>query len=169
MSDLIVKLINRYRRSGLLVDTNVLLLYFIGSFDPARISRFKRTADRFVAEDYYTLIRLLSRFDKVVTTPNILTEVSNLCGQLGGVLPDLYFAKFAERISVLDERYVASKELAARKELVRFGLTDAGILRLAKHTLLVLTDDLRLSQYMQKLAVDVVNFNHIRMGMWRLS
>lgn len=166
MSDLILKLVNRYRKAGLLVDTNVLLLYFIGSFDPAQISRFKRTADRFVAEDYDILVGLLSRFDKVVTTPNILTEVSNLCGQMGGLLPDLYFARFAERISVLDERYVASKELAARKELVKFGLTDAGILRLAEHTLLVLTDDFRLSQYMQKLAVDVVNFNHLRTGTW---
>ena len=36
-------LMQRYRSRGILVDTNILLLHFVGSFDPSLIARFKRT------------------------------------------------------------------------------------------------------------------------------
>ena len=43
---------------------------------------------------------------------------------------------------------------------------DTGILRLARGKYLVLTDDFRLSQYLQKMEIDVLNFNHIRPLGW---
>jgi hypothetical protein len=39
----------RYRTAGLLIDTNVLLLYVVGSYDPGAVPRHKRTG-RFVLE-----------------------------------------------------------------------------------------------------------------------
>ena len=33
-----------HRKSGVIVDTNILLLYFVGIFDKARISTFKRAS-----------------------------------------------------------------------------------------------------------------------------
>ena len=59
MIEHIRELIARYSRKGILIDTNILLLYFIGSFDPGLISSFKRTA-RFSVEDYETLLILVS-------------------------------------------------------------------------------------------------------------
>ena len=35
--------IPKYKHKGLLVDTNLLLLYLIGELEPRLISRFKRT------------------------------------------------------------------------------------------------------------------------------
>ena len=159
------QLIQRYKQAGILVDTTILLLYFIGAYDQDLIPKFKRTR-QFTVEDHAILIRLLGLFDKIVTTPNILTEVSNLSGQLGEPKKSEYFKKFSSGISLLEEEYVASKDVADMQEFVRFGLTDTGIVHLTRGKYLVLTDDFRLSQYLQSAEVDVINFNHIRPAYW---
>ena len=164
MSETINQL-QRYRQAGILVDTNILLLLFIGAFDRDLIQRFKRTR-QFTVEDYATLISILGRFDKIATTPHILTEVSNLSGQLAEPARSEYFKKFSSDITLLEEENVASRDVATMQEFVRFGLTDTGIIRLARGRYLVLTDDFRLSQYLQSVGVDVVNFNHIRTANW---
>ncbi len=159
------QLIQRYKQAGILVDTNILLLYFIGAYDQDLIPKFKRTR-QFAVEDHAILIRLLGLFDKIVTTPNILTEISNLSGQLGEPKKSEYFKKFSSGISLLEEEYVASKDVADMREFVRFGLTDTGIVHLTRGKYLVLTDDFRLSQYLQSAEVDVINFNNIRPAYW---
>src|SRR5262249_40593359 len=148
MIETIRQLINRYRQAGLLIDTNILLLYFIGSFDSALISRFKKT-QQFVVEDYRTLLLLIRQFQKIVTTPNILSEVSNLSGQLPEQakepLRSSYFKKFAEQLSILDEHYLQSRQVANDTYFLKLGLTDVAISHLARGKYLVLTDDFRLS------------------------
>ena len=155
----------RYRQAGIMVDTNILLLFFIGAFDQNLIPRFKRTR-QFSVEDYATLISILGLFDRIATTPHILTEVSNLSGQLGEPARSEYFKKFSSDITLLEEENVASRDVAQTQEFVKFGLTDTGIIHLTKGKYLVLTDDFRLSQYLQSAGVDVVNFNHIRTTYW---
>ena len=76
MNQQINEIFDRYQQSGILIDTNILLLYFVGSYDIQQISRFKRTK-KFVVEDYKLLTRIWNSFKKIVTTPHILTEVSN--------------------------------------------------------------------------------------------
>ncbi len=75
-------LLARYKRKGVLVDSNLLLLLFVGLFDPARIKKFKRTG-HFSEVDFRLLVNFLAYFDKAITTPHILTEVSNLAGPIG--------------------------------------------------------------------------------------
>jgi hypothetical protein len=75
MSEDITRLIGKYHHGGVLIDTNILLLHLIGLFDQARISKFKRT-EQFVEEDFDTLQAFLGRFERKVTTPNIVTEVA---------------------------------------------------------------------------------------------
>jgi len=166
MNDWILNLISRYRRHGVLIDTNVLLLYFVGSFDRGQITRFKGTSDRFVPEDYDTLCAFVRQFQRQVTTPNILSEVNSLSGQLGEPERTSYFERFARGITLFDEHYVASREVAGATEFVKVGLTDAGIFHLAKARFLVLTDDFRLSQCLQSADIDAINFNHIRPLRW---
>lgn len=163
MNEYLVKLIQKYRNIGVLLDTNILLLYFVGSVDPKMIATFKRTHNKgFTEADYYTLVSLLKQFRKAVTTPNILTEASNFLGQLPDHLYQDYFNGFANTISTLDERYFPSSELALTYEFKQFGLTDSSIIQLAKNKFLIITEDFRLSQYSQKVGIDVLNFNHIR-------
>lgn len=158
-------LIERYRRNGLLIDTNLLLLFFIGLFDTQKLSSFK-CVQKFTVDDYLLLVEFSNRFERIVTTPNILTEVSNLSGQVNGKLKQNYFATFATKIDLLDECYVQSTEVGRAPEFVQFGITDVGIQQLANKTYLVLTDDFRLSQYLQSQSIDTINFAHLQNYEW---
>ena len=166
MSDHISLLIRRYERQGILIDTNVLLLLLIGSFDRELIRDFRRFSGTYVEEDYETLLVLLRRFNRIVTTPNILTEVNNLCGRPTAYLGEAYFVSLAQYITTLDERYIRSTDLARLDGFNSFGLTDCAIGELAARTFLVLTDDLRLYRHLEGRSIDVVNFNHLRPRAW---
>ena len=131
MTEYIDKLCLRYRKKGVLVDANLLLLLVVGNIDVSLIPRFKRTRT-FVVEDHALLSRLLDFFSRIVTTPNILTEVSNLGSQLKDDRRPVFASSLQSTIDVLDEQYIQSHEVAETREFSRFGLTDAGILRLAK-------------------------------------
>jgi rRNA-processing protein FCF1 len=166
MKNEISSLFARYRQKGILIDTNILLLYFVGYTNRERISRFNRT-QQFIPEDYDTLVQILEYFQKVVTTPNILTEVNSLANQLGEPERSQCFRIFAQGISRLEEYYTQSKAVATNEKFTKFGLTDCAILNLARDRYLVLTDDLKLAVYLQKEGIDTVNFNNIRVYGWR--
>lgn len=107
MNEHIVELVRRHRAKGVLVDTNILLLLFVGLFDPAQIPKFKRTA-QFAPEDYGLLHEFLDCFVRIVTTPNILTEACNLAGQLPDWAKDRCAPLLTGRICAMDEKYVES-------------------------------------------------------------
>ncbi len=158
-------LFSEYRQKGILIDTNILLLYFVGAVNRARISKFNRT-EKFTPEDYDLLLEVISFFSKRVTTPNILTEVNSLINQLGEPERSQCLVLFSRSIALLDENYIPTKIVSQRSEFMRFGLTDCGILELAYNQYLVLTDDLKLAVHLQSQGVDVVNFNHLRSYSW---
>ncbi len=165
--DYYTNLIHRYRNKGVLIDTNLLLVYCVGSFDPARILKFKRTLT-FSIEDFYALEKAFEFFNIVVTTPHILTEVNNLSNQLPEGIKSGYFTKMCELISGLDEQFLAGSKICALEHFGKFGLTDSAILSLVKDKYLVLTDDFKLANYMQTMGLDVINFNHIRVMNWEV-
>jgi len=150
----------RHKRK-LLVDTNILLLYIVGSLSPDQIARHKRT-DKFTIEDYWLLDRQLAKFGGIVVTPNILTEVSNLLGHKDEVL----LAWLGSRIAAFDEHYVTSREAVEAAEFSRLGLTDAAILSCPTQDLTVLTDDIHLYLALERKGVEVINFHHLREASW---
>jgi hypothetical protein len=163
--ELVEQLTARYRQKGVLVDTNLLLLLLIGSFVPELIPAFKRT-DNFKREDYELLVLLLEPFEKVITTPNILTEVSNLSNQLGEPRRSLYFEVFAQEIPLMEEYYIESRVISGSPVFPRFGLADTGIISLPKNQYLVITADHRLAGYLESIEIDVINFHHLRFLTW---
>jgi len=158
-------MISKYRGKGAIIDSNLLLLYFVGLYDPEQIHRFKRTK-AYSVEDFILLARLLTCFNRLVTTPNILTEVSNLSGQLREPIKSSYFQEFKKQVRLLHERYRPSGMVCRNPHFQRFGLTDSAIVDLSKNKYLVLTDDLRLWSLLQKMEIDAVNFNQIRPFGW---
>ncbi len=166
MKDVINALFLRYRQRGILIDTNILLLYFVGFVNRKRISQFNRT-EKFVPEDFDLLVRIFSFFQKIVTTPNILTEVNSLMNQLGEPERSRCYTIFAQRVTVLDELYCATCDVVQVDKFSKFGLTDSGIVQATKGKYLVLTDDLRLASYLQSLEIDVINFNNVRVFGWK--
>jgi len=131
-------------------------LWFVGTVNRERISRFNRT-EKSLPADYDSLVQILSYFDKIVTTPNILTEVNSLANQLGEPERSRCLSVFAEGVDRLNEFYLESKEVVKTDKFTKFGLTDCGIINVARDKYLVLTDDLKLAHYLQKIAI---NFNN---------
>lgn len=158
-------LLARYKNKGVLVDTNLLLVFLVGLYDPQRIPRFKRTMT-FTVEDFYTLHGFFNYFEKVITTPNILTEVNSLANQLPEELKSTFYPHFAQQVELLGEHYTESAKLSSTPHFIKLGLTDSGIMDLAKDSYLVLTDDFRLVGNLEKQRIDVINFNHIRTLNW---
>ncbi len=160
------RLLLKHRGGRVLLDSNLMLLWFIGLFQRALIGNFKRVS-MFSLEDFDLLARLLENFRAVVTTPNILTEVSNLSGSLTDQLRSNYFASFANSVELLQEDYVLSNQAVANPLFRRLGLTDAAIAVVALRPILVVTTDFELYYRLQALGADAVNFNHERLPLPR--
>lgn len=156
----------RYFGGEVLVDTNILLLYIVGLLDPKVIPQFKRTKI-FTEEDFATLNYVLGKFRAVLTTPNILTEVSNLGGQLTEPLRSRFFTTLAHAISLFTEQHVASRRASQVDRFTICGLTDATILEAASQNILVITDDFRLAGFLGGRGAVVLNFNHLRSFDWQ--
>jgi hypothetical protein len=154
------RLVAKHRSSGLIVDTNLMLLFVIGVYDSRRIEGFKRTA-RYTKSDYKRLRFVMERFQNLWTTPNILTEVDNL----GRQLPTNEWASFAlaaqKSIKLQNEIAYQSSVLSGGQHFARVGLTDSATLLLANQRLL-LSDDLALYVTAIQSGFDAINFNHLR-------
>jgi hypothetical protein len=161
------EMLSRYRNKGLLVDTGLLLLLLVGALDRDRIERFKRT-NAFTAGDYDLLLKIVALFKKVATTPNILTEVSDLLAQLPEEILPAYYKVFTHAVnaSEMEEEYTPSRGLAAQSYFTKLGLTDSSIIGTCKGKYLVLTVDLPLFHYLRNSDIDAINFNHLRSLAW---
>jgi rRNA-processing protein FCF1 len=149
--------------SGVLVDTNILVLYIIGTLDPDLIRKHKRTS-KFLPTDYRLLDGLLRRFRRIVTTPNVLTEVSNLVDQIGGETGPKLQALLGGLVETsFEEHYVQSVDASKEEEFQRLGLADSSILLLAREDLLVLTDDRHLYMALLNRGIEAINFDHVRL------
>jgi hypothetical protein len=71
------KQLHAFRTRGVLIDSNLLLLLFLGTYDRRQIATNDRLS-KYSEDDYDLLIQVLRPFTRIITTPNILTEVSNL-------------------------------------------------------------------------------------------
>jgi hypothetical protein len=137
-----VALIDKHRSKGVLVDTNLLVLFLIGLVNKRRILSFKRTQD-FTIEDFDPLSRLIYWFGKLVTTPHVLSQVSDLT-----------------------ESHEEGKMLVSHPLFSRLGLADAAIATVCTRGTLVLTTDLNLQSALQQRGADALNFNHVRPLAW---
>jgi len=162
MTDGITALLSRFRGRDVLIDTNILLMYIVGTLDPRLIPTFKRTK-MFTVDDYTILCRFLQHFRSIVTAPNILTEVSNLAGQMADPRRTRVFQILTQAIKVFPEHFVHSTVAVEDSAFLKLGLTDVVIAQIAVGDVLVLTDDFKLSQHLERSGLDVVNFNHVRM------
>jgi hypothetical protein len=157
-------LVERYRSRGVLVDTSLLLVLYVGLYDPEQIERFGRTRQSFTARDFGFLVSFVDQFERIITTPHILTEVSNFLGQLSGHVRDGCFAAFAQHVAAATtrEHLPPAEDLTNHAEFVRFGITDASIAEIAAKPYLVLTTDRRLYGHLTSKGIAALNYNHFR-------
>jgi hypothetical protein len=157
-------LIVKHRAKGVLVDTNLLVLFLVGTVNRQRILNFKRTGD-FTIEDYDVLVRLIDWFGKLIATPHVLSQVSDLTDLSGNELTAVREV-FKALVEQIEESYDASRLLVGDPAFERFGLTDAAIATVCSRGILVLTTDVRLQLALQERDIDALNFNHIRPLAW---
>ena len=161
MNEYIIGLTIKYRNTGLVVDTNLLVLYLVGKFNLQEISNCKRTKS-YTKGDFITLSSFMANFKNIVTTPNILTEVSNLTETYNANSGKLFFPSFHLLIKSLSETHILSMAASSGHCFPQYGLTDSCIHELANMNHLVLTDDLRFYGYLESRSLPVINFNHLR-------
>src|SRR5437016_6280124 len=154
------RLVRKYARKGILVDSSLLVVYVIGNLSVGHLAKCRATKN-FTGDDFGLLADILAAFGKVVTTAHILTEVSNLAGQLPESLREEFRAVFRAAINNLREDRLAATTIANSDDFIRFGVTDTAIRLLSPGSYLVLTTDLPLYGLLAKRGVDVVNFNQL--------
>lgn len=146
---------------GLILDTNLLLLLIVGSTSKEYISKHKRLK-AYSEKDFDLLIKIISDVPNVFVTPNILTETSNLAGQIPEPARTKIFNVFRDYIPSADEHYCESRRAITRKEFIRLGLTDSVILHEMTDAFILLTDDLNLYLAAINEGYLAENFNHLR-------
>jgi len=145
------------------LDANLLLLLLIGVADPRLVPHHRRLKAHDVAS-FDLLLEILGPEPKIVTTPNILTEVSNLlsCGLRGAEIRELRRA-LCMLLDQSVEVFNSSRRVAADDAFVRLGLTDAVLLRMTWPTdSCVLTDDLDSFLACRSQGITARNFTTLR-------
>ncbi len=158
-------LVASYKNKGMLVDSGPMILYLVGSYNISLLATFKRTLKYSVA-DYNGITWLMRQFSpRVFTTPNILTEASNLSEKIS----QAYMQHFAQTIQTYRECHRDSAMVANTPPFKRLGLSDSATIVLSEEDLLVVTDDFPLASTLQSLDRAVLNFNHLRTFDWTFS
>lgn len=122
------------------IDSNLLVLLAVGSVDRSQVGRHRR-ARRFAPEDYDRLMAIVAALERVLVTPNTLTEASNLLQSRS----DPRFLDALRLIVAESEEIVVASARAARNDVfLRLGLADAVLLEAVSKTRPLLTADLDL-------------------------
>lgn len=152
----------RRRPKGLILDTNLLLVFVLGMYDPLHIKKHKNTRGGYTPDDYYRLRDQLVGLHRSITTPHILTEVSNLLGQAPEVLKPSYFHALATVALQFEELHVSASRIFSGKSALTFGPTDLGILEIARSGHLVVTVDSRLADFLLRSGIHAVDYRMLR-------
>ena len=156
--------LQRYKNRGILVDSSLLVVYLVGSFDRRHLINCRAIKSSFTNDEFELLARIIGLFDVVITTPHVLTEVSNLAGRLPARLHVPFRTFFADVIKQLLEQNASAADLSLAPHFVRFGIADTAISLVAPGKYFVLTEEVALYSLLSTNGVDVMNFNHVRLA-----
>lgn len=124
------------------IDTNLLVLFCVGSIKRGLIATHKRTR-AFSAEDFDELKAVIAGADRFVTLPYVIAEVANLLDRDANwatrIAPIL--AAFLE---LADEAGVSSRSVISMPQIGWLGLTDSAWVDALHDDTLLLSADKRL-------------------------
>ena len=122
------------------IDSNLLVLLAVGAVDRSQVGRHRR-ARNFAPEDYDRLMAIVDALERVLVTPNTLTEASNL---LESGSDRRFLAALRLIVEKSEEIVVASADATRNDAFLRLGLTDVVLLEAVSKTKPLLTADLDL-------------------------
>ena len=144
------------------MDANLLVLLVAGALDPEIIAKHRRLRT-FGAQDFERVQEMVSGFERVLVTPNTLTEASNLLGQHREPERSRLLATLRILIGESHEVVVASADAAGHPSFLRLGLTDAGLLGLVSQDTPLVTVDLDLYLAASKAdPASAINYRHLQ-------
>ncbi|MFC3415767.1 PIN domain-containing protein [Algoriphagus hitonicola] len=143
------------------VDTNALILLIVGLIEKSLIASHKRTSI-FESDDFENLAFLIGDLGKIVTTPNVLTEVDNLLNNFQKGHRWDYYLVIRELIAKSTEKFLESKKIIDFDSFFEVGLTDSGVLEICKNCNFLITGDSKLADYPNAYGIKVVDLVKIR-------
>lgn len=157
-------LVQRHRNTGILLDTNVLLLLWVHAFDPKLIGG--KRLEKYTPDAATLLSAYVGRFQRILTTSTILTETSNLAAQaLSGERKLAWFQRFLPCFEAVPEsamQLCTVEGVALDANIfVRLGFTDATLAATVGTQHLLLTDDLDLYLAVLQQGAPAINFTHM--------
>lgn len=154
-------------REGIILDTVVLLLFFIGKYDINYIKDFGPT-HLYSKDDYDLLNKIILPFKKIVITPQVIAEISNHS------LKYLFDAKLQQYLCVvvdflrnkdkMEEQHVMFENWVDKSisRLCSFGFVDMGMYEISKQKgIPILTDEEYLYNF-SKRNIPIIKFSIIK-------
>ena len=167
MDSYLEQCIRACRRQGVVLDTNVFILFLVGCWNPQLIGSgdIKRLKS-YSVDDFKLLVALLVPFSKRVVTPGIMTETCNLLDTDNRKYNGAVFHALSQVLDSLTESQKPSKLLATQPSFLQFGLADTSVSDLASRGYLVITDDLKLQNFLESSRRFSLSFTQIRTANW---
>ena len=144
-----------------LLDANLLLLLIVGQTERHHIGQNRLKA--YDADAFDLLVDIVESAPQVATTPNVMTEVSNLLGLcLHGETLVAARNVLGNWAGLAFETYIRSRSAVDAVEFGRLGLTDAAVLESMTDEVTLWTDDLGLYLSALRRGLSAQNFTHLR-------
>jgi predicted nucleic acid-binding protein len=140
-----------------IIDTNVFILFLAGQINENKIKNYTRNS-LYTKEDYYLLLNILSNYDRIITSPNILTEVDNILNRITGEDKYKYLILIKTIYNQTIEKYIKTKEISQNWFFDTLGITDSAILMMAKESELLISGDSSLCDYAKSLNIKTFDF-----------
>lgn len=152
----------RRHQAGLLLDTQLLLLYLAYTTSDQLGVDWQQTEKQFTDNHVLMLRALVEGARRLVTTPHILTEASDLAGR---AVPEKWRQPFLSNLRAFmmraGERYVEARRVARDDDILSIGLADLAQAFFSwRSRPLVVTVDADVSAALEKRKLAVVNLNH---------
>ena len=145
----------RQHQAGVLLDTNVLLLYLARKISPGYAEGWKRTP--FTARHGDVLDLVVGVAHRLVTTPHVRAEAPSDASEEAKRLSQVLGEAVEER--TLEARLVGKDPV-----FLRLGLADCGLLTMAgrhRRRPLIVTVDGPLTVELERRKLPVLNLNHV--------
>jgi rRNA-processing protein FCF1 len=138
-------------QNGLIIDTNLLILLLVGRYEPTYLKDCPRTC-QYSVKDFVFIENLVNYTNaKIIVTPHILAELSNLTfdKMLYGRSLEAYISQVINTIKGTEERHTHKDKILANDLLKRLGFADLSVIEASsEHGCAVMTDDDKLYKYL---------------------
>jgi len=140
-----------------IIDSNIFILFLVGQINENKIKNYTRNSI-YSKEDYYFLLDILSKYDRIITSPNILTEVDNILNRITGDDKYRYLAIVREIYKQTIEKYLETESVSQNWFFDILGVTDSAIIIMARECDLLISGDSSLCDYAKSLGIKTFDF-----------